>query len=271
MLNIFAKITTAAKVIGLFRDWPNVFLGYSRLRRNKLYTLHNGIKYAVASNIDWVTISEIWADRIYNPSGQEIESGYTVVDIGAHVGIFSVFAARQSADVRVISYEPHPYNFQLLTENIHLNNLTNIDPLPLAVHVRSGKGKLFASREDFSHSLVKTAGSYIEVDCVTLKEVLDRIGKCDFLKMDCEGAEYDILFNTSIECLSKVNKISVECHDTLGYAHSDYDAYDLKIYLEQLGFRVEIAGKAGKSPIYLYGRRMSRCWPVCIPERLAFG
>lgn len=258
MLNIFNKINTGLKIILLFRNWPNVLLGCVGLRHNEFYTLRNGVKYTLASNIDWIPILEIWSNRVYNPSGQEVETGYIIVDIGAHIGVFSIFVAHQSADVRVISYEPHPYNFQLLRENVKLNDLSNIEPIPLAVNTKSGKGRLFINQIDLGHSLVKTQDNYIEVDCVTLEEILSRIGRCDFMKMDCEGAEYDILFTTPHEYLKKINKMSVECHDNYdGYVRSDFNVYKLKNFLERLGFRVEIAMKGKKQEIYLYARKIS--------------
>ena len=259
MRNIFGKIATGIKVIRLFRNWPSVILSYFGLLEDAqlVFTLHNGIKYIVASSNDWPTIFEIWSGRIYTPLGDEIKSGYTVVDIGAHVGVFSIFAASHSDSVRVVSYEPHPDNFQLLTENIKLNNLKNIEPLQLAVSGASGKRKLFISRQDVGHSLVKPQKSYVEVDCVTLNEVLSQIGKCDFLKMDCEGAEYDILFNTSAECLNKVSKISVECHDSADFVprHNNYNAYDLKTYLEHIGFKVMLDELKYSPHVYLHGRK----------------
>lgn len=97
----------------------------------------------------------------------------------------------------------------------------------------------------------------MEVDCVPLKEVLSQIGKCDFLKIDCEGAEHEILFNTLVEYLGRVNRISGECHNPAGFTleHKNCSPHDLKICLEQTGFKVALHELGDRPHAYLYGKR----------------
>ncbi len=258
-LNILGKIDTMVKVIRLFENWPVVILSYLGLYGDTklLYALRTGIRYRVASPKNGRTITEIWSNRRYALSNDEMQSGCIVVDVGAHVGMFSIFAASRSDGVRVLSYEPHPDNFRLLTENIRLNGLKNVQPFSWAVSGASGKRKLFVSPEDMGHSLIRLHENYVEVDCVTLKQVLSQIAKCDFLKIDCEGAEYEILFNTPVGYLRKVNRILVECHNPAGFAseHKNWSPHDLKIYLEQTGFKVTLDELGDRPYTYLYGKR----------------
>lgn len=146
-LNILGKIDTVVKVIRLLENWLVVTLSHVGVIRDigLLYVLRTGIRYRVASPKNWRTITEIWSNRVYTPLNDEMQSGCIVVDIGAHVGIFSIFAASDSDGIRVLSYEPHPDDFRLLTENIRLNGLKNIEPFPSAVSGASGKRKLFVS------------------------------------------------------------------------------------------------------------------------------
>ena len=186
-----------------------------------------------------------------------MQSGNTVVDIGAHVGVFSIYIASRSPSIKVFSYEPHPQNFQLLAQNINLNSLRNIKPIQLAIGKTSEKRKLFIGSGGVTHSLVKSKDSYVEVDCITLKEVLSQLTECNFLKIDCEGAEYEILFNTPVECLDNVEKISIECHNVADFVpeKDNYNAYGLKAYLENLGFSVTLVETISRRFIYLYARR----------------
>jgi len=54
----------------------------------------------------------------------------------------------------------------------------------------------------------------LEIQCVTLDDVFkkNKIDKCDLLKMDCEGAEFEIIYNASSECLDKIEEIRMEYH-----------------------------------------------------------
>lgn len=253
-MNILSKITTGVRMVRLFRNWPCPFLSYFGLLKNAevVYVLRNGIKFKVGSAEDWTGIFVIWSGRVWTPFGHEIQPGYTVVDIGAHIGIFSILAATCMPSVKVVSYEPCPKNFSLLVENIKLNSVENIRPFPLAVAGSSGKRKLFVSQQDVAHSIIQPAANsqlraYEDVDCITLKEIIGQIGKCDFLKINCEGAEYEILFNTPTEYLNKVGKMSIDCHNTPGYS-----GYDLKSYLEKTGFQLRLVQTRTGSHIYLY-------------------
>ena len=59
-----------------------------------------------------------------------------------------------------------------------------------------------------------TQRDQIKVTCLTLGQVMDEngINKCDLLKMDCEGAEYDILYNCPPEYLQRIDQIAMEVH-----------------------------------------------------------
>jgi tRNA G37 N-methylase Trm5 len=68
-------------------------------------------------------INEVWLYEIYNPKGFEIKKDDLVIDIGANVGSFSIFAANKGA--RVFSFEPDKKNFEMIKKNIHQNNFQN--------------------------------------------------------------------------------------------------------------------------------------------------
>jgi tRNA G37 N-methylase Trm5 len=104
-----------------------------------------------------------------------------VVDIGASIGDFTLFAS-QNAKV-VYAFEPDPNYFQYLQKNIVLNKLSNVYSF-----------KIYANSQTLEWLLT------------------NKINQIDFLKMDCEGCEYEVL-NCKKEILLKINQISMEIHN----------------------------------------------------------
>ncbi|RYF85290.1 MAG: FkbM family methyltransferase, partial [Chitinophagaceae bacterium] len=142
-------------------------------------------------------------------------------DVGAHYGYFSMFAAANLApDAAVFSFEPSGKNFAVLQQNIKKSGFANIRARHCAIGGESGKSRLFLGDSvnnsilsDFAMNRANSASEEIEVK--TLQQVLDEnsIAKVDFLKLDCEGAEYAILQTAPPEVLDKIETISMEFHD----------------------------------------------------------
>lgn len=246
------KIIQGIEVAGLMKSWPSVLSCYFQLQAQPqvMYVLRNGIRFMAAANDSQAisVINDVWSHEVYARLRGEIQKGDTIVDIGAHIGSFSVFASTRAELVKVYSYEPFEQNFLFLTENIRLNGLKNVKPFQLAVTGTGGITRLYIDeKESIRHSTAQLKSFYVEVDSVRLDDVLDsnEIDKCDLLKMDCEGAEYEILFSARKSTMKRVKKISLEYHPLPGYQIDE-----LKTYLESGGFAVRL----GKSAL-LYASR----------------
>lgn len=119
------------------------------------------------------------------------------LDVGAHVGLWTVHMAQKAK--LVIAVEPEPQNLQLLFRNSKvLNRGTNVNIVPAAVSSRDGSTTLYTSRHSGLHSLThQPAGfqSSIEVPTITMSTLFDRfrVNKVAFLKVDVEGAESLVL------------------------------------------------------------------------------
>ncbi|MHA1291720.1 MAG: FkbM family methyltransferase [Promethearchaeota archaeon] len=264
------KIIKIIKIIRYYKNWPTIFFDYLHLLKNKkiIYILRNGIKFKVHSKtMEKGLINSILLDKKYTPPGYEIKKRDIVVDIGAHIGVFSIFAAVNAKYGRVYSYEPFSENFSLIQENIKLNNLTNIKPFKLAVGGVKEKRNLYINNEqNGGHSLFKNylcqqqkEGLSTEVvDGITLKDIFSANGieKIDFLKIDCEGSEYEILFSTHSNIFRRVRKISMEYHEF--WSNNHYYCYEeLRKLFEKMGFAVKHI-KDPVNPIgYLYAKRLS--------------
>jgi FkbM family methyltransferase len=161
-------------------------------------------------------LKDVFLYRVYTPSGFEIEDDSIVLDIGAHVGAFAASAARAARGVRVFAFEPSPENFELLSSNMTRNCLSNVHLSQCAVSGVTGPQRLHFSGSPAEHSLhiVKPGVAHISVPSVTLAHILrtHAIGIVDLLKMDCEGAEYEILETTPADTLSRVRRIALEAH-----------------------------------------------------------
>ncbi len=159
-------------------------------------------------------------NRDYSRPSHQIGSNDTVVDIGANIGCFAVVAGLAARQGRVLAFEPDRENHALAVRNAALNGLDNVVVERAAVSGEPGTLRLFHGSENSLHTTIaartdaESRGE--EVPAVTLKQIFDRhnVTRCDFLKMNCEGAEYEILYRTPPEYLNRVERIALEYHAT---------------------------------------------------------
>lgn len=158
------------------------------------------------------------------------KKGDTVVDIGAHMGRYTITSSKSvGASGKVIAVEAHPYNFRILQHNLWLNKLTNVIALNWAVYSKKSRLKLYLPDEDLGytmhHSLMTNYLStkynkeierrYVEVEADTLDNLLKNraIATVDWMKIDVEGAEYEVLKGAKeILTADKPMSILVEVH-----------------------------------------------------------
>jgi len=143
----------------------------------------------------------------------------TVLDLGGNVGLFTVRVA-PLVD-RVIAYEPCSINFSRLQNNVA--GIPNIEAVRSAVGSHTGKVRLYHPQSDALsgvYSLYPELGrhemaTHEEVEIVSLEEVFARhaIDRCDLLKVDVEGAEYEILYSAPSKVLERIDRIHAEYHD----------------------------------------------------------
>ncbi|MBU0532695.1 FkbM family methyltransferase [Patescibacteria group bacterium] len=237
------KIITLFKIMIKIKDWSvytNCFLN-PRISSD-IIRLRNGISFKIRKcPSDLWIIVEVWIHQPYIQHGFKITENDTVIDTGAHIGSFSLFAASHAKNGRVLSFEPVKDNYNLMQSNIKLNCFTNIEPINLGVSGKRGPYDLYMPTSDTTcYSIYQKQGNPIQIKCTTLDNIFNdyNIKKCNFLKLDCEGAEYDILSNTSDTVFKKIDKIVLECHD--GFFDCNYDTDKLGKFLEKKGFIVTV-------------------------------
>ncbi len=240
-----SKIKNILEVLKIVKNWSTYFTDYFHLINSShtVYRLKNGISLMVRSGSnDRVIFNQVWLNNVYLPNGFEIKDDDIVIDIGAHIGLFAVLAAFYAKKGKIYAFEPVKENFELLNENINQNKITNILTYNKAV---SGDGEMrdfvLSSGSNAAHSFDYTdskSSKKVKVQTVRLEDFINEneIKKIDFFKIDCEGAEYEIIFNLPKNLLKIIKKIGMEYHDIDG----DRNVTKMKKYLEDNGFSVRV-------------------------------
>jgi FkbM family methyltransferase len=182
----------------------------------------------------------------YALPGYQIEPNDIVIDIGANVGSFAIFASRQACAGMVFTFEPDPTAFTLLQENLKLNGITNARPVHAAVGGSDGTTILHldeshTGRASLYAEHVHVAGQEFEVPLVSLRTILDSNGidRCNFLKLDCEGAEFEILYSLPPEYFARIDRIAMEYHGSQDSAERHQKAEALVDFLLANGYVID--------------------------------
>jgi len=181
--------------------------------------------------------AEIFRDGVYEPylAGKR---DLVILDVGAHVGIFSLYASPYAKVIYAI--EPSNEHFQNLVAMVQYNRLENIKPLKLAIFNEDKQFQLFhnKNRTMFSlHQAVEDKSSLPEmVDCLRLDTLFKKLklDKVDFMKLDVEGSEAEVFGGDAFaKVAKKIDTIVYEVHAWMG-RHPN----QLKFSLKQRGFEV---------------------------------
>lgn len=184
---------------------------------------------------------------------QLVQPGATVVDVGAHVGYFTLLMADAVGHAgRVLSIEPDQGNYDRLIANVQRNQLTWVDTVNAAASDVDGSARLFPPGkrgESGLGTLIPSPHSAgIEVACRRLDTLLEErdVEKVDFIKIDVEGWEPSVL--RGLEPLLEREggpSMLVETNDRL-LSSMGYTTTDLCEYLERFGYhRQTIPGRGG--------------------------
>jgi len=238
-------IISAIEIILYVKNWPimiSLLLQKSSTREHLVKLRRPPLKLIVRSAMDLWSIKETFLDAFYTRYGVPIQDGWIVVDIGAAIGDFSIYAAYGNPHAVIYAYEPLPGSYQLLLKNLRLNGIENVLPFQEAVWSHSGDLLLdLSAREPLKVTSGKISAVYVKTECVTvpslsLKDLLirEKIDKINLLKLDCEGAEYEILMKTPSDVLKRIERIVMEYHDLSEAQHHKV----LVSFLEDEGYRV---------------------------------
>lgn len=201
-----------------YRNYCWLLSQYDHLPRfQEITTSTSGLKWKVPDFPSFAhAFKEIFVDRIYEfpDSGKPLK----IVDLGANVGVATIFFRRRYPNAEISVYEADPYIFKYLENNLNINRIAGVKLYNLAVWDCSGTLSFSSDHADGGNVVSEENhhdGKSITVHAVDIREIVTSEDCIDFLKMDIEGAE-NKLIPLLAGNLSTVKNIFVEYHSRRG-------------------------------------------------------
>jgi len=213
----FSKLQIFLNSRRIFKNWYIYPKVYYKLIDDKFVIFRTKtdlrIKIRVRST-DLMALTNVWMINEYDIEDFEINVNDTVIDIGAHIGLFSLLVSQLCKTGKILSFEPVSENFDLLVSNLKLNHIKNILPFNMAVSKNSGRLDLFLNNDQSAHSIFSKSSESISVESTSLQKIFEenKISSCKLLKLDCEGAEYEIIDSLPSKYLDKIQNMVIEYH-----------------------------------------------------------
>ena len=211
-----------AEVVDCIRQtqqWPQLipaYLAQSRLDYPFEFSTRDQSKVLLETWDDLTTVWHVFFANEYHVPRE----ARTIVDLGANIGAFAIWAADRCPSSRILSFEPFPATFERLRDNVGANGLeSRVDCVRMAVGGHDGVSRFESApdKRSYCRKLVadSSIGETIDVECMTLASLFERFGlkEIDCLKMDVEGAEYEIILSASPKTLRRAKVITLEYHD----------------------------------------------------------
>lgn len=213
---------------------------------------------SVRNTGDRSVAAEIFNHREYKLSEEAIiNAEHTIIDVGAHIGLFSLYCRALNEKVKIIALEPEPENFALLKDNLEANDTENIEIEKVALSKKASKQLLKLDEQDrlnnyliVKEDLKKARSVLVNTD--TFSEICKKynIDRISLLKMDIEGGEYDVLKSLTHNDFNKIESVILEYHEDKKQNHKE-----LEIILRENGFSVTIfPSKFDKKMGFIFAR-----------------
>ncbi|MXV16345.1 FkbM family methyltransferase [Hufsiella ginkgonis] len=202
-----------------------------------LLSLKKGGKFYVHDFMTLYIYTEIFVDKCYE-LGMKLEEDGTIIDVGGNIGLFTLWMKQQYPDMTVYSFEPFKQNYDQLVSNLLLSKVKHVNPIMRGVGGHTRIEKLYLNPKNLGgHSIYKQDDNNesVDIDIVSLDEVLAALGPktCSLLKLDCEGAEYEIIKSMTAETAKKIKRIIFEPSEKL------YNPAELISHLVKIGYTMK--------------------------------
>jgi FkbM family methyltransferase len=188
------------------------------------------------------------------------KEGDTVIDIGAHIGKYTLLSSKLVGKTgKVVAIEADPDTFHILERNISLNNLTNILPLNYAIFSTKTRIRLYDQSTTASakyNSLILTRApqteKYTEVNADTLDSILEMngINQVNWIKIDVEGAEYEVLKGATKTLSGENISVLIEIHDVQDPHHYNNIIGFLEQHNYEIAFEYRYQGSGESHVIF---------------------
>lgn len=226
----------------VFANWPTVLrdMAGGRGRAESLtFVTRDGLRVS-CPNVPGarVPVYEVFAENCYRLDtflGPLLDEPLAVVDIGGHVGAFACQLATLAPRAQVQCFEPSPVSADFLRRNVAANGLAaRVQVHELAVASRVGQSVLVDNGGGSALNALADSGEGLSVDTTTFDAIVaDLPHGADVVKIDCEGAEYDLVFGSAPESWASVRRVVLEYHP-----HPRHDWAKLRAWFAERGLTV---------------------------------
>jgi FkbM family methyltransferase len=179
-----------------------------------------------------IMVSGRWEPYVKNILERKVKESDVIVDVGANIGIYAVPLAKRVK--KVIAFEPHPKTSEILEKNVKLNNINNLILIRKAVGNSSGNVRYSLSKVPQESGIFRSNNNkietIIEMECVDLDHALLTESKVDWLLIDVERFEFDVLKGAL--------NILYKCQPRIIYESHEEESRKVKEMLENEGYLV---------------------------------
>lgn len=174
-----------------------------------------GLKFYLDSKTDNGFILGFYEPDLVEVLKKYLKPGMVFYDLGAHWGYFSLLATKLvGTQGKVMAFEPMPGNFSRLQRNVSANAIENLNIFHLAISDHDGQIKFSNTDDSFANSYLNVGNEIgVLVDTVSLDSFVETNTPPDFIKIDVEGAELDVLHGAKNLILTYKPIIHLSTHD----------------------------------------------------------
>jgi FkbM family methyltransferase len=159
-------------------------------------------------------LRDAYLERVYD-ARFELDPRGTVLDLGANIGMFTVLAARRLVpEGHVIAVEPNPEVADVLRRNLDENRVSNVELIQAAAFTTDGVARLQLAGHSLGATISATnpRGKVVIVPTINVSRLVKGIGTVDLLKVDIEGAEWSVFFDSDPGMWKNIKRIAMEFH-----------------------------------------------------------
>jgi FkbM family methyltransferase len=212
------KIVTAVRMPLVYRNWwtayRNRFASQTGSQDEVTYALRRAGEIRMnVGPMDVRIINEIFINQEYAHPRFAPTDDWSILDIGAHKGTFTKWVVLFAPRATVVCIEPHPLTCEMLRINVPSRVAqAAVGPHRDQLRLFEVKGSTGQSSLDHERALSRgDVSQYYDVNVITLADALDFVGgHADGVKIDIEGAEYDLLMETPFDVWECVDRIALE-------------------------------------------------------------
>ena len=185
----FSKLQMFLNSRKIFKNWyiyPQVYFKLTK-KEYVIFETRSGLKIKIrVDSTDLMALTHVWMIKEYYDDDFQIDKNDVVVDVGAHIGLFALYASQFCNNGKIFCFEPIKENYNLLLDNISLNNIKNIFPYNIAVTKKTSIAKIFLNEDESGHSMYVKNKNFVEINSKSLFDIFTEndIKECDFLKID---------------------------------------------------------------------------------------